>query len=58
MGTRLNWTFSPTLTLELFAQPFVATGDYRDYKEFVEPRSTETRRMPFTMLWLTMVYMP
>jgi hypothetical protein len=43
LDTRLNWTFSPTLTLELFAQPFVATGDYRDYKEFVRPRSAETR---------------
>jgi hypothetical protein len=43
LDTRLNWTFSPTLTLELFAQPFVATGDYSDYKEFVRPRSTQTR---------------
>ncbi len=43
LDTRLNWTFSPTLTLELFAQPFVATGDYSDYKQFVRPRSAETR---------------
>jgi hypothetical protein len=43
MDTRVNWTFSPTLTLELFAQPFVATGDYRDYKEYVRPRSAQTR---------------
>ena len=43
LDTRLNWTFTPNLTLELFAQPFVATGDYRDYKEYVRPRSTETR---------------
>jgi hypothetical protein len=43
LDTRLNWTFSPTLTLELFAQPFVATGDYSDYKEFVRPRSARTR---------------
>ncbi|WP_420129485.1 DUF5916 domain-containing protein [Longimicrobium sp.] len=43
LDTRLNWTFSPTMTLELFAQPFVATGDYSDYKEFVRPRSADTR---------------
>ncbi|HYW11369.1 MAG TPA: DUF5916 domain-containing protein [Longimicrobium sp.] len=43
LDTRVNWTFTPNLTLELFAQPFVATGDYRDYKEFVRPRSGDTR---------------
>ncbi len=43
LDTRLNWTFSPELSLELFAQPFVASGDYRDFKEFVRPRSTEMR---------------
>jgi hypothetical protein len=43
LDTRVNWTFSPRLSLELFAQPFIATGDYRDYKEYVRPRSAETR---------------
>jgi hypothetical protein len=43
MDTRLNWTFSPTLSLELFAQPFVASGEYHDYKEFVRPRGVEKR---------------
>ncbi|HEX8393097.1 MAG TPA: DUF5916 domain-containing protein [Longimicrobium sp.] len=43
MNTRVNWTFSPTLTLELFAQPFIATGQYSDYKEFVRPRTVQTR---------------
>jgi hypothetical protein len=37
MTTRLDWTFSPTLSLELFAQPFIATGDYRNLKEFERP---------------------
>jgi len=41
MNTRLNWTFSPTLTLELFAQPFIATGSFSGYKEFVRARSIE-----------------
>jgi hypothetical protein len=43
LDTRLNWTFSPELSLELFAQPFVATGDYRDFKEYARPRTAETR---------------
>ncbi len=38
LDTRLAATFTPTLTLELFAQPFIATGDYENYKEFVRPR--------------------
>ena len=42
MNTRLNWTFTPTLTLELFAQPFVFAGDYSEFKEFTGPRTTET----------------
>jgi hypothetical protein len=39
MNTRLNATFSPTLTLELFAQPFLASGHYYDLKEYAAPRS-------------------
>jgi len=38
MDTRLNVTFSPTLSLELFAQPFVSSGEYHDFKEFDAPR--------------------
>ena len=43
MNTRLNWTFTPTLTLELFAQPFVFAGDYSRFKEYTGPRTTERR---------------
>ncbi|MFL5575778.1 MAG: DUF5916 domain-containing protein [Gemmatimonadaceae bacterium] len=39
MNTRLNVTFTPGLTLELFAQPFIASGDYFDFKEFAAPRT-------------------
>ncbi|MGH7702703.1 MAG: DUF5916 domain-containing protein, partial [Gemmatimonadales bacterium] len=38
MDTRLSFTFTPTLTLELFAQPFIASGKYYDFKEFDRPR--------------------
>ncbi|HEX8904785.1 MAG TPA: DUF5916 domain-containing protein, partial [Longimicrobiaceae bacterium] len=43
MNTRLNWTFTPTLTLQLFAQPFVFAGDYSRFKEFARPRTVDTR---------------
>ena len=41
MTTRLDWTFSPTLSLELFAQPLIAAGDFTDYKEFRTPGKYE-----------------
>ncbi|MEK7668860.1 MAG: DUF5916 domain-containing protein [Gemmatimonadota bacterium] len=40
MNTRLNVTFSPTLTLELFLQPLVSSGRYTNFKEYDRPRST------------------
>jgi hypothetical protein len=36
---RLNWTFTPKLSLQLFMQPFFAVGDYTDFKELAKPRS-------------------
>jgi hypothetical protein len=41
MDTRVEWTFTPTLSLQMYAQPFVATGDYDNLKEFLRPRSYE-----------------
>jgi hypothetical protein len=38
---RLNWTFSPTLSLQLFMQPFFAVGDYSNYKELAKPRTMD-----------------
>jgi hypothetical protein len=43
MNTRLNTTFTPNLTLELFAQPFLASGRYTNFKEFAEPRTDRVR---------------
>ena len=39
LDTRVNWTFTPNLTLQLFAQPFVASGRYWSFREFAAPRS-------------------
>jgi hypothetical protein len=44
MDTRVNMTFTPNLTLEMFAQPFLASGSYTNFKEFAEAK---TRRMNF-----------
>lgn len=37
LDTRLSWTFSPRMSLQLFVQPLISTGDYTDYKEFTTP---------------------
>ena len=42
LDTRASVTFSPRMTLELYVQPFFASGNYFDFKEYVAPRSTET----------------
>jgi hypothetical protein len=41
MVTRVDWTFTPTLSLQLFAQPLLASADFKDYKEFTKPRAFE-----------------
>ncbi|MGI8547780.1 MAG: DUF5916 domain-containing protein [Gemmatimonadaceae bacterium] len=39
LDTRVNWTFTPNLTLQLFAQPFIASGAYSSFREFARPRT-------------------
>ncbi len=39
METRLSVTFTPTLTLELYVQPLIASGAYSSFHEFDRPRS-------------------
>jgi hypothetical protein len=43
LTTRVNWTFTPDLTLQLFAQPFIASGDYSSFREYARPRSMKKR---------------
>jgi hypothetical protein len=40
MDTRLNVIFSPTMSLELFAQPLISAARYSRFKEYDVPRST------------------
>ena len=37
MTARLDWTFTPDLSLQLFARPFVARGRYDTFKETTAP---------------------
>jgi hypothetical protein len=41
LDTRVNWTFTPDLTLQLYAQPFIASGAYLNFREFAAPRSVQ-----------------
>lgn len=41
LETRLNATFTPDLTLQLYAQPFLASGKYSSFREFAAPRTAE-----------------
>jgi len=36
---RLNWTFKPNLSLQLYAQPLISSGDYTEFKELAAPRT-------------------
>ncbi|ODT00760.1 MAG: hypothetical protein ABS52_17920 [Gemmatimonadetes bacterium SCN 70-22] len=46
---RLNWTASPTLSFQLYAQPFVSTGTFRNWREVADPRAGryEDRYRPY-----------
>lgn len=39
MDTRLDWTFTSQLTLQLYAQPFISTGKYSSFKQLRSPRT-------------------
>jgi Domain of unknown function (DUF5916)/Carbohydrate family 9 binding domain-like len=49
LTTRLDYAFTPKLTLELYAQPFISTGRYDDFWEVVAPRARrfEDRFRPY-----------
>lgn len=40
---RLNWTFTPALSLQLFLQPLISSGEYYDFKELARPRTYDFR---------------
>lgn len=49
LTTRVNYTMSPTLSLQIYAEPFVSAGAYSSFKELVDGRAGryEDRYAPF-----------
>ena len=45
---RLNWTFTPHVSLECYVQPFVSAARYRDFKALVRARSREFAPAAYT----------
>lgn len=41
METRLDFTIDPRLSLQVYAQPFISSGDYEEVTELAAPRSYE-----------------
>lgn len=39
LNTRVDWTFSPRLSLQVFAQPLVADGEFSNFKSLAEART-------------------
>ena len=46
---RANWTATPTLSLQLYGQPFVSSGSYADWRQVASPRAVayEDRFRPY-----------
>jgi len=38
-SVRFNWIFTPRLSLEVYAQPLLSSGQYRGFKELAQPRT-------------------
>ena len=49
LTTRMNFTASPSLSLQFYAQPFMTTGKYTDWRELANPRAEkyEDRYKPY-----------
>jgi hypothetical protein len=49
MSTRVNYTMTPTLSLQIYARPFVSAGRYSNFRELINGRAEryEDRYGPF-----------
>jgi len=45
METRVEWTFTPELSLQLYAQPLLSSGDYVAYKQLTTPETYDFRTL-------------
>jgi len=41
MTIRLNYTLSPTFSIQLYTQPFISAGNYSEFKEVIDPRASD-----------------
>ncbi len=41
MTARFNYTITPNLTIQTYAQPFVSAGDYSEFKELIDGRARQ-----------------
>jgi hypothetical protein len=41
VNTRLNFTATPNLSFQFYAEPFVSNGTYADWKEIADPRAAQ-----------------
>jgi len=39
LGVRMNWAFTPKTSFQLYAQPLISAGDYKDFKELARAGS-------------------
>ncbi len=46
LTTRVNISFTPTLSLQFYVQPFITIGDYANFKELVESKSYQFKPYP------------
>ncbi len=44
--TRANISFTPTLSLQFYVQPFIAIGDYINFKALIKPKSYQFEPYP------------
>ncbi len=47
IGTRVNYYFSPTLSLEMYVEPFAASGEYTDQSELTVVGTNDLRTYGF-----------
>ncbi len=43
-GIRLNWTFTPQVSLQLYVQPLISAAEFRNFKELARPKTYEFNR--------------
>jgi hypothetical protein len=54
VSTRVDWTFSPRLSLQLYGQLFVGSGEYHSFKEFAAPRTYDFTRYGVDSGWVAL----